>query len=97
MKEPKHPDRPRDPNQLAKSIVDIATGDRIMTEVRWFIRYRQEWIAETIRIFGFINRIHLERKFEVSTLQASHDLSLFQRENPGVIEYNRKTKRYEAT
>ena len=24
----KHPKRPRDPNQLAKSIIDIATGER---------------------------------------------------------------------
>jgi len=26
-----HPKRPRDPNQLAKSIIDIATGDRSRT------------------------------------------------------------------
>jgi hypothetical protein len=24
----KHPKRPRDPNQLAKSIIDIATGEK---------------------------------------------------------------------
>ena len=26
---PKHPKRPRDPNQLAKLIVDLATGEKV--------------------------------------------------------------------
>lgn len=66
-------------------------------EVRWFVRHRQEWIEETVRIFGFINRLHIERKFGVSTPQASYDLSLFQAEHPGAIVYNKAAKRYEAT
>jgi ribosomal protein L7/L12 len=37
----------------------------------WFIRHRQDWIKETLQVFGFINREHLERKFGVSTPQAS--------------------------
>lgn len=61
----------------------------------WFVRQRQEWIAETIEIFGFINREHIERKFGVSTPQASMDLRQFQTEHPGAIEYNRSSKRYE--
>jgi hypothetical protein len=28
MSDQKHPKRPRDPNQLAKSIIDIATGEK---------------------------------------------------------------------
>lgn len=64
---------------------------------RWFARHRQEWIAETLRVFGFINRKHLELKFGVSTPQASVDLSLYMREHPGVITYNKTTKRYEVT
>lgn len=66
-----------------------------MTE-RWFFRHRQEWIAEMIRIFGFINRVHIERKFEVSTPQASADLQAFQQSHPGLIVYNKTSKRYEA-
>jgi hypothetical protein len=62
----------------------------------WFVQHRQEWIAETIRIFGFINREHLELKFGISTPQASLDLQFFQEANPGVITYNKSTKRYEA-
>ena len=48
-------------------------------------------------IFGFINREHIERKFGVSTPQASVDLAAFQGANPGAIVYNKSTKRYEAT
>lgn len=61
------------------------------------VRHRQEWIAETLRIFGFINREHLKRKFGVSTPQASYDLALYMREHPGAITYNQSAKRYEAT
>lgn len=65
-----------------------------MTE-RWFARHRQEWIAETIRIFGFINRTHLKRKFGVSIAQASVDLRTFMANHPGLVEYNQTSKRYE--
>ena len=67
----------------------------VMTE-RWFVRHRQDWIAETLRVFGFINREHLERKFGISTPQASYDLALYMREQPGAITYNKSAKRYEA-
>lgn len=62
----------------------------------WFTRHRQEWIAETIRVFGFINREHIERKFGISTAWASVDLRTFQAENPGAIEYDKSAKRYNA-
>lgn len=64
---------------------------------RWFFVQRQQWIAETIRVFGFINREHIEKKFGISTPQASLDLAQFQRENPDAIAYNKSAKRYEAT
>lgn len=32
----------------------------------WAEDYRQEWIGETLRVFGFINRAHLMRKFGIS-------------------------------
>lgn len=66
-----------------------------MSDCNWFVRHRQDWIAETVRIFGFINREHLEKKFGISTPQASNDLAQYQEENPGIIEYNRSAKRYE--
>lgn len=63
--------------------------------MNWFTNHRQEWIAETLRVFGYINREHIERKFGVSTPQASVDLRQFQKDNPGVIRYNTRSKRYE--
>lgn len=65
--------------------------------MNWFGEKRQEWIAETLRVFGFINRGHLKRKFGVSTPQASTDLQTFQRLNPGAMAYDTKAKRYLAT
>lgn len=63
---------------------------------RWFERHRMEWIAETLRVFGFINREHLERKFGISTPQASADLSSFMRANPAAMTYDLSAKRYVA-
>ena len=68
-----------------------------MKGCNWFVRHRQEWIAETVRVFGFINREHIQRKFGISTPQASYDLTQFQSENQGVLRYNKSTKRYEAS
>ena len=65
-------------------------------KLTWFVRHRMDWIAETVWIFGFINREHIERKFGVSTPQASTDLRLFQKLYPGVITYNLSTKRFEG-
>lgn len=65
--------------------------------MNWFARHRQDWIAETVHIFGFINREHIMRKFEVSTPQASMDLQVFQRENPGALKYDTSAKRYEVS
>lgn len=62
--------------------------------MNWFLERRLEWIAETLRVFGYINREHLEKKFDISTPQASIDLREFKRRNPGVVSYNVSTKRY---
>lgn len=62
----------------------------------WFKVQRVNWIVEMIEIYGFINRYHVERKFGVSTPQASADLKDAMAENPELITYNLKTKRYEV-
>ena len=62
----------------------------------WAVRQRQEWIGEMAHIYGFINREHIQRKFEVSTPQASADIQRFIDANPNVLAYNKSTKRYEA-
>jgi hypothetical protein len=63
---------------------------------RWFEQHRMQWIAETIRVFGFINRQHLERKFGISQPQASLDLAAFMRTHPTAMTYDRSAKRYVA-
>ena len=62
--------------------------------MRWFENHRQEWIAETLRVFGHINREHIERKFGISTAHASHDLKVFQQKNPNAVVYDSTAKRY---
>ena len=63
----------------------------------WFETQRLDWIAETLRVFGFINREHLERKFGISQPQASNDLQRFLRANPDAMTYDLSGKRYVAT
>lgn len=65
--------------------------------MNWFANHRMEWIAETLRVFGFINRRHLERKFGISTPQASADLREFQRLYPEAMTYNKSLKCYVTT
>lgn len=62
--------------------------------MNWFVKHRMEWIAETLRVFGFINRQHLMRKFGISTPQASKDMNLFIKLNPGVAEYDLSAKQF---
>lgn len=62
--------------------------------MRWFERTRQEWIAETLIIFGFIQRKHLARKFGISEIQASADLQLFLKTNPNKMKYDSYKKCY---
>ncbi len=64
--------------------------------MRWFEQQRQDWIAETLRVFRFVQRQHLIRKFGISMPQASADLQQFQRNNPDAMEYDASSKRYVA-
>lgn len=62
--------------------------------VSYFKRERLAWIGEALRIFGYINRAHIIRKFEVSLPQASMDIQDFMKENPGVATYDSSLKSY---
>lgn len=64
--------------------------------MRWFEQHRQEWIAETLRVFGFIQRKHLMIKFGISEPQASADLQQFQKDNRKAMRYDTSEKRYIA-
>jgi hypothetical protein len=65
-----------------------------MSNERWFTNHRMEWIAETLRVFGFINREHIMRKFGLSMPQASLDLYRFQKLHPNAVTYNLSEKRF---
>lgn len=62
--------------------------------MRWYTKQKMEWIAETLRVFGFINRMHFQLKFGVSAPQASHDIGDFQKLHPGVMRYDSTQKKY---
>lgn len=64
--------------------------------MNWFAQQRQDWIAEMLRVYGFINREHLMRKFGTSQPQAALDLAAFRRAHPELIEYDLSAKRYIA-
>jgi len=55
-----------------------------------------KWIEETLRVFGYINREHIMRKFRLSEPQASNDLQRFQRQTPGRLRYDATAKCYVA-
>jgi len=60
----------------------------------WFAETRLAWIKESVEIFGFINREHIQKKFGVSTPQASLDLREAMKRWPGMLAYDMKMKRY---
>lgn len=59
----------------------------------YFKKLRVAWILETIEIYGFINREHVEKKFGVSTPQASQDIGDALRQDNRVV-YDASAKRY---
>lgn len=60
----------------------------------WFKEQRLAWIGEILPIYGFINRNHIERKFRVSTPQASMDLRDYMKAYPKNIQYDATKKQY---
>lgn len=61
---------------------------------RWFKQHRLEWIEESLRIYGFVNRKHIMAKFGLSTPQASIDLRDFQKLYPKIAEYDLRLKAF---
>jgi len=60
----------------------------------WYTDHRMQWIAESLRIFGYINRGHIQQKFGLSQPQASADLRAFEHANPDLVEYDVRRKCY---
>lgn len=64
--------------------------------MNWCEHQRMTWIAETLRVFGFLNREHLQVKFGISQPQASKDIATYMRQYPDAMRYNLSAKRYEV-
>jgi hypothetical protein len=65
--------------------------------MNWFAEQRQEWIGEMLRIYGFINRFHMSRKFGISNAQAALDFKAFHEANPEAMKYDARKKVYFAS
>jgi hypothetical protein len=65
--------------------------------VNWFVEQRIAWIKESIEIFGYVNRDHVQKKFGVSTPQASYDIREVMKRWPNLMEYDTSLKRYVDT
>lgn len=63
-------------------------------DIGWFPAVRVSWIVESVRIFGFINREHVMRKFGISKPQASNDLRLVLSTYPKLMAYDSSRKAY---
>lgn len=64
--------------------------------LRWQIAQRMIFIDGRMNSPGFIQRRHLEDKFQISKPQASIDLQNYMRRNPGRMTYDKSAKRYVA-
>ncbi len=61
----------------------------------WFRETRLKWMRESIEIFGFLNRGHIQSKFGIGPAQAAKGLSVAQARWPKEFTYNASAKRYE--
>lgn len=62
--------------------------------MRWAARQRQDFIRDTLKAQGYINRSALQGFFGISVQQASHDLKVYASANPGAMRYDVSSKRY---
>lgn len=62
--------------------------------MNYFTEHRQQWIADMMRVYGFINRVHLQRKFGISVPQASKDLVVFHQAHIHHVHYDLSKKCY---
>lgn len=66
-------------------------------KLTWCQEQRIRMMENMIRAYGYINRKNIEQMFRISTPQASAELALFDKLFPGLLTYNKRTKRYEQT
>ena len=62
---------------------------------KYFINLQLEWMHESLRVYGYINRSHLMTKYGQSNANSALDLKAFHERYPGFCKYNTVTMRYE--
>jgi hypothetical protein len=62
--------------------------------VNYFQRKRIKFINNMIWVYGYIQRVHLMRKFGISETQASLDIEAAQKIFPHLMVYNHQLKCY---
>ncbi|HTE35732.1 MAG TPA: hypothetical protein VK630_04235 [Reyranella sp.] len=58
---------------------------------------RLTWIADTLRIVGFVSRRQLMARFAIDAHLASLDLQEFQRRHPRAMRFDQARKHFVAT
>lgn len=64
--------------------------------MKFFEKMRHKFITDFVNENKYINRIDICNEFGISIPQASNDLAKWMAQNPDKIEYNVRSKRYEA-
>ncbi|MEQ1718482.1 MAG: WYL domain-containing protein [Hyphomicrobium sp.] len=67
------------------------------TRIRWGVEQRLEFIEFRVFWEGGVRRADIINMFGVSVPQASKDLTLYQEQAPGNVEYDKSAKRYVAS
>jgi hypothetical protein len=62
--------------------------------MRWQVKQRMEFITTHLAEHGWIGRVPLIVKFDISVPQASNDLTMYQAIHPNAIQYDAHLKRY---
>ena len=60
--------------------------------MNWFTEQRIAWIRESVEIFGHVRREHVQKKFGISTAQASLDLREVKHRWPDLMHYDLSEK-----
>lgn len=65
-------------------------------KVSWAKEQRLLFLADMLRVYGSIGRIHLMRKFRISNAQAALDFKLFKQQHPDTMRYDKHKRIYVA-
>ena len=65
--------------------------------MNWYHSEKMRWMKEMLEVYGFINRIHLMRKFKISNGQAAIDFRKFDELHGALWRYDNCMRAYVAT